>query len=680
MDHGRSDGIAGAIALASTLAVAILFPSRIHAQAGTSTAPSNPSPKSLKGLSLAQLTTLEVTSVSRSRESLGAAAAAVSIVTNEDIRRNNALNVPEALRLLPGIHVAQRNANSWAISSRGFSSVTSEKLLVLSDTRSIYTPLFSGVFWDTQDQIMEDIDRIEVIRGPGAALWGSNAVNGVINITTRSARDTQGMYLETGAGTEERAHVAARYGGVSGANLFYRVFGQFTEHDASREPDPSRSDDWRIGHLGFRADGVASDQDNVTVQAKAYRGNIGQLQPAANVIGRPGPQGNLEARIAGQYLQGRWVRSLGENSALDLRAYYDHARRDDPTFEDELHTFDVDLQHGFRPTENQDVIWGASYRFMANTNEGKGIFALSPSSSDDQVLSAFAQDQVALGDSVRLTLGTKLEYNDFSGFEWQPSIRAVWDLAPGQALWGAVSRAVRVPTRLERDIAVDVTDPAGNPVIRLLGNEDFESEELIAYELGYRWQATPAWFVDVATYVSAYDKLASLELGVPFVDPSSGRTIIPVINRNVTDGRALGAEMFVSYAALPNWRLTASYAYIDLRLEPRGLDLNRGDFIEDSTPRHQFGLRSLLDLADGWHLDAHFRSLSSVQRIPEIVSGEGLPGYSELDVRLGWEMNERIELTLTGRNLLDSGHLEFGSPASRGEIQRSVHFQVAARF
>jgi iron complex outermembrane receptor protein len=639
----------------------------------------NATPTSLKRLSLEQLTSIEVTSVSRSRQSLGESAAAISIVTGEDIRRSGALTVPEALRLIPGIHAAQRNANSWAIASRGFSSVTSEKLLVLSDMRSIYTPLFSGVFWDAQDYVMEDIDRIEVIRGPGAALWGSNAVNGVINITTKSAQYTHGLHLGTGVGTEELARAAIRYGdAIAGQDLHYRVFAQYTEHDASSESFPDLSDDWRLGHVGVRADWLATDRDTVTMHAKAYRGNIGQLQPAANIIGRPGPQGNLEAIISGQYLQGRWLRTLGEGSELDFRAYYDHTRRNDPTFEDDLHTLDLDLQHSFQPTAAQHVTWGVNYRFTANRNEGKGVFNLAPPSSDDSLFSAFVQDQFSFADVVHLTLGTKLEHNDFSGFEWQPSVRAGWDVAPGQTLWAAVSRAVRVPTRLERDVAIDVTDPAGDPVARLLGSRDFESEELTAYEIGFRWQATDTLFLEFAAYHNEYDKLVSLEFGEPFLE--DGRTIVPVLNRNLTEGHARGAEALVSYAPLTNWKVTASYAYIDMQLEPHGEDLNRGDFVEDSTPRHQFGLRSFLDLPGRWQLDTQFRTLSAVRRLPDTVSGEGVPGYSELDVRVAWEATEDVELSILGKNLLHEEHPEFGSPGARGEIQRSVYARIDARF
>ncbi len=643
--------------------------------------PQATSTEALKRLSVEELLSTEVTSVSRTEESLGSAAAAVTVVSDEDIRRSAATTVPEALRLVPGINVARRNANSWAVSSRGFSSVDSEKLLVLSDTRSIYTPLFAGVFWDVQDYVMEDIDRIEVIRGPGAALWGSNAVNGVINITTKSAKDTQGLFLEADAGTEERG-TAARYGGSTDAGLSYRVFGKYSDHDSTLHANSSTSDDWRLAHGGFRADWEANQEDKVTVQGDLYRGDIGQLIPALAVGFLPPLGGDLQEHVSGGNVLARWQRKLGEASDLQLRAYYDRTHRDDPTYVDDLDTVDLDLQHRFALASRQEVVWGLNYRLTADRTEGKGFFAgaLQPRSSDDTLVSAFVQDQISVSDKLRITLGTKLEHNDFSGYEAQPSVRAAWDVAPGKTLWAAVSRAVRVPTRIERDIFINASNPAANVVARLQGNEDFHSEELLAYELGYRWQVLETLSVDLAAFHNQYRGLASLERGTPFFEASSGRTIIPIINRNLTDGQAEGAEALAVFSPLRVWQLTGSYSYVSLSLEPHGLDLNRGALVEGATPRHQFGLKSFLDLPAGFELDALFRRLTAVRSSQDIVTGEGIPGYSELDVRLGWQGWRRLELSLVGQNLLHNHHIEFGSPDARGEIERSLYGKVVWRY
>jgi iron complex outermembrane receptor protein len=633
----------------------------------------------LKRLTIEELMAIDVTSVSRTAEPLGGAAAAVAVVTNEDIRRSGATTVPDALRLVPGIHVARQTSNTWAVSSRGFSSVNSEKLLVLTDTRSIYTPLFSGVFWDVQQYLLQDIDRIEVIRGPGATLWGSNAVNGVINISTKSARDTQGVYVETSTGTEERASVGARYGGRLGDRAHYRVFGRYFERDATFSLDQASADDWLAGHVGFRADWEANPKDTFTIQGDAYRADIGQLSPAVTITGRPGPEPPLRVRAGGGNLLARWRRTTSEAAGFQLRLYYDRTRRDDPTFIDTLHTLDADFVHRF-PLARQDVTWGVNYRVTTNRNESGGVFALEPPESRDNVVGGFVQDQIRVLGSVRLTVGTKIEHNDFSGFELQPSGRLAWDMVPGHVVWGAVSRAVRVPTRLERDIAIDVSNPAGNPVVRLLGSGAFESERLLAYEAGYRWQTLPSLSIDAAAFHNRYRGLASLEFDDPFADPGTTRTVIPLRNRNLTAGRARGVEALVTYSPLARARLSSSYAHVDLSLDPGGQDVNRGAFLEGATPRHQAGMRLSLDLPARFQFDAQLRYLSAIRRIPLIVTGEGLPGYGEMDVRLAWGGWRQLEISVVGQNLLHARHAEFGSPTTRGEIERSVYGRIAWGF
>ncbi len=649
----------------------------ICALSGTASSAQPPVPytiSTLKQMSLDELMNIEVTSASRTTERYAEAAAALTVVTAEHLRRSGATTVPDALRWVPGLHIAQQDANTWAMSSRGFSSVNSEKLLVLSDSRSIYTPLVSGVLWAVQDYLMADIERIEVIRGPGAALWGSNAVNGVINITTKHAADTHGTLVDTTVGTEERASIAVRHGARTAGGIHYRVFGQYVERDATFNQAES-SDDWRLGHLGFRADWTGGADDEFTLQGDIYRGNIGHLTPAIEVIGRPGPTGNQEAKVFGGNLLGRWQRQLAPDNELQLRAYYDYTRRDDPSYTDDLDTFDIDLQHRFWPAARHQLVWGLNYRHATNRNEGLGIFAVRPPTSRDQIVSAFVQDQIAVHDDVQLTLGTKAEHNDFSGFELQPNARASWDITATHTLWIAFSRAARIPTRLERDIYVDATDPAGDPVYRLLGNRDFDAEDLRAAELGWRWRAAPTLQFDLALFENHYDGLASLELGDPFTDETDGRTVIPIFNRNLTDGRASGAELLATWSPVERWRLSASYSYLDLELDPAGLDLNRGVFYDGATPRHQFSLNSYLTLPGGLEFDAHFRNHSSLRRLPPIVTGEGLPGYSELDLRLAWRMNDQLTLSLVGRNLLHDHHAEFGSAEARGELERSVHLR-----
>ena len=634
----------------------------------------------LKRLSIEQLMDVEVTSVSRTRESLIGAAAAVTTVTSQDIERSGAKSVPEALRFVPGLYVAQQSADSWAVSSRGFSGVNSQDLLVLSDSRSIYTPLFSGVFWDVQDYLMDDIDRVEVVRGPGGALWGSNAVNGVININTKSAQDTQGGLVEAETGSQERVMAAARYGGQLADDAYFRVFGKFTDQNSELYPPGASPDDWRLGHLGFRSDWRMDTQDALTVQGDLYDGTIGLVSPSVDLIGRPVPQGRLQTAVSGGNVLSRWQHSIDPSSDLQVRFYYDHTHRNDPSFVDDLDTIDLDFQHRFALAFRQEIIWGMSYRLMDDRNTGKGVFALDPADSHDSIYSGFIQDQFHLGQALHITLGTKLEHNDFSGFEVQPSVRAAWELAPTRTVWAAISRAVRVPTRLERDVDIDATNPAGNPVGRLLGNPDFHAERLLAYELGYRWQLAPALALDLASFHNHYTGLASLEFGTPFIDPNTGQTIVPIVNRNLIDGRADGLETLLTFSPQSYWRLALTWSYIDMRLDSPGMDLNRNRFAAGSTPRNQVGVRSYLDLPHDLQLDVQYRVLSAVRELPQIVNGEGIAGYQELDVRLGWRPADRLRFSLDGQNLLHNHHVEFGAPDQRSAIRRSVYGKVAWEF
>lgn len=654
----------------TVLAVASLFAAATPAMAKPD------SLAELKRLSVDELLNVEVTSVSRREEDLRKAAAAIAVLSGDDLRRSGAVSLPEALRLVPGLHVARRNSTSWGVSARGFSSVNSEKLLVLSDTRSIYTPLFSGVAWDVQDYLLADVERVEVIRGPGAALWGSNAVNGVISITTRSARDTHGDYLVAGAGNLDRFWLGARHGGETAGGRHYRVFARYYDRAPTENALAASEDQARLGHLGFRMDWDADSDSSWTLQGDAYAGDMGQLAPAVEVIGRPGPTGQLTSHVSGGNLLARWRHATGERSDLQLRAYYDFTRRDDPSFLDTLHTADLDLQQRFW-SGRHEFVWGLAGRLTANRNEGGGIFAVVPEKSTDLLWSGFLQDQVTLSDSLSLTLGTKLEHNDFSGFEVQPSIRGVWSPDSRNSLWLAVSRAVRVPTRLERDVNIDASDPAGDPVFRLLGNRDFAPERLVAYELGYRWQASQGLWFDLALFHNDYDRLVSLEFGTPFLD-GTGRTIIPVLDRNLGSGRSRGAELLMEWQPVDHWQLTASYSAIDLDLDSSGLDLNRNEWVEGSTPHGMAGLRSLLTLSD-LEIDAQFRHHTRIRRLPNDPSGAGLAAYSALDLRLGWRPSPQWQLSLMGENLLDDGHVEFGTPGERGELGRTVYLKAEWR-
>jgi iron complex outermembrane recepter protein len=644
------------------------------------TSPSRPSVLDLKKFTLEQLRDIEVTSVSRGEESLSKAPAAVTVVTGDDIRRSGATTVPDALRGVPGIQVARERSDAWALSARGFSSINSEKLLVLSDTRSIYTPLFSGVLWDVQDYLLEDIERIEVIRGPGATLWGSNAVNGVINITTKNAKDTQGLYVVTAAGTEEHATIGARFGGSLGDRGHYRVFAKYFDRDASAVPAGASRDDWNMGQVGFRADWDTATRDTLTMQGALYSGEAGLIGPSIRVAGRQGPQGDLRAQLGGGNILGRWRHRSSNQADLQVRVYYDRTHRDDPSFVDDLNTFDADIQQRFAVGRLHEFTGGAGYRFTNNTNTGKGIFNLEPPSSGDHLVSGFVQDQIRVSDVVRVTIGTKLEHNDFSGAELQPSVRAAWDVRPRQLFWTSVSRAVRVPTRLERDISIDVPSPVPGLVYRLLGTGDFDSEKLVALEAGYRWQALSTLIIDAASFHNRYTGLASLEAGTPATDPSDGRIVVPIVNQNLNDGNSSGLEIQATFDPLPTWRVSVSSSTLVVNIDAGGLDINRGALLDGASPRHQLGIRSALDLPRNLQFDAMLQHVTALRHLPQSLTGEGVPAYAELDLRVAWRGWPHAEISVVGQNLLHDEHPEFGLAATRGNIQRGFYAKIAWGF
>jgi iron complex outermembrane receptor protein len=635
----------------------------------------------LKQLSIAQLANVEVTSVTRGPQPLSQSAAAVAVVTGREIERSGAMSIPEAIRYVPGIDVGRMTASQWAVSSRGFAGVSSPDLLVLSDGRSIYTPLFSGVFWDAQDYLMRDVERIEVVRGPGAALWGSNAVNGVINIITKNARDTQGGWAEAGGGSGgERALAAAQYGGETHDDIYYRVFGKYQDHAPQDVPAGASSDGWRLGHLGFRSDWRPDSADAFTVQGDAYDGRIGQVSPAVLIIGRPGPPLPLVAGIGGGNVLAHWRHEMSADSGYEVRFYYDYTHRNDPTFIDDLSTLDLDFLEHLPLGARQRITWDLTGRSMYAIDHGKGLLNLNPPDARYNLFSGFVQDEISLPHAVRLTLGTKLEHNDFSGLEVQPSVRAAWSMSGKQTLWGAVSRAVRVPTRIEQNEDIDVTDPAGNPLIVLLGNPRFHAEQVLAFELGYRWRPRADLSLDLAAFRNRYTGLASLELGTPFLDAATGQTIIPLVDQNLVDGHSTGLEALAQYSPLDWWRLTLDYSYIDMRLTPLGQDLNRERFYAGSTPRNQAGLQSYFDLPDGLELYAGLRVLSAVRTLPQVVDGTGNAGYQELDVNAIWHATAHLTVSVRGRSLLHASHAEFGAPDERSAIRRSVFARLTWAF
>lgn len=620
-----------------------------------------------KKLSLQELMDLEVTSVSRRPEKLSDTASAIQVITGDDIRRSGATSIPEALRLATNLDVAQKGAQGWAISARGFNTELSNKLLVLVDGRTVYSPLFSGVFWDAQDYLLDDIDRIEVISGPGSTLWGANAVNGVINITTKSAKDTQGLYTEVAAGTELENSTSVRYGGMLAPNISYRVYGKYTERDGGALANGSEaSTDWTSRRAGFRIDAESTPQTTFTLQGDVYDNDEDrQASPTVDLSG-----GNL---------LGRWTHTLENDSEMSLQLYYDRTHLDQPVLPsvfspvagrltDDLDTYDLDFQHRLFVGERHQVVWGLGYRRTHDVVQNAPGLGFLPARLDQDLYSGFVQDEIRLGSNWALTLGTKVEHNDYTGFEVEPSVRLQWNVTPNHMLWTSVSRAVRMPSRIDRDLS---RPSSGTPIFT--GGSDFQSETVVAYELGWRAQVASNVLVSVSTFYNHYDNVRSLG--------TTPVTFIPLFFENDLEGETYGAEFTTTYEVVKGWRLQGGYTLLreDIRVKPGGSDLNNA-LNETADPRHQFSIRSSMDLPHQIEFDTGLRWVDTL-RINNAGTVAKVPSYFELEARLAWHPTANLELSLVGQNLLHDHHAEYGVPGpNREEVERSVYAKVAWRY
>jgi iron complex outermembrane recepter protein len=607
----------------------------------------------LKRLTIEELASLDVTSVSRRSERVSRAAAAVSVVRAEDIRRSGATTLPDILRLADGLDVARANANAWGVTSRGFNSSSANKLLVLVDGRSVYSPLSSGTFWDVQDFSLADIDRIEVIRGPGGSIWGANAVNGVVNVLTRSAADTIGDFVGVASGSDEHVLVNARHGGRFGDGGAYRVYGKLRQRGPQlfAATDTSAEDDILMGAGGFRMDSDARSSSFWTVQGDAYSGSVGLFN-------------RDDARLAGGNVLGRWSRRWSGTAEFRVQGSYERTWRKVPLqFEETRDTVDVDAQHHLLLRGRNDVVVGGAVRVSNGNDRGTAGFVFEPERRTHTVVGLFAQDEIALrGRDLFLTLGSKFERNDFTGMEVQPTARFRWTPGDRRTVWAAVSRAVRLPTRFDTDIRV--VNPVTHAVL-IEGNEDFDAESVVAYEGGFRTLLSPRFAVDTSVYANRYDRLRSQEF-------HPGQPLLISNGLNATTG---GLEIAGTAQALASWRLHAAYSFIheNFSFDPGVVDPTGGAF-EHNDPAHLFSLLSYLDLPHGLQFDGTFRSVS---RRPNPV----VPAYSEMTLRLGWTVRAGWEVALVGTNLLHSQHAElFTINAPRYEYRRGVYARSAWRF
>ena len=637
------------------------------------------SPPDLTTIGIEAVMNMEVTSVSKKPETLMASTAAVYVITSEEIRRSGATSLPELLRLVPGVQAARINANTWAVGVRGFTSSLSRSLLVLIDGRSVYSPLFAGVYWDAQDTLLEDIERIEVIRGPGATLWGANAVNGVINIITKSANRTQGTFATIGGGNEDRFLTAVRWGKETARGGAFRAYGKFYDRDAEFHQNNDDFDDWHKAQAGFRVDTDRGEGDHLTFQGDVYDGRAGQRAVISTYTAPFAQTVEKDAEISGGNLLGQWKHRFVKGSDATMQFYYDRTHRRQPTFLEDRNTFDLEFRHRLPLASRQELLWGAGYRWTSGDTEGVPTIQFIPETRTDDVVNTFIQDDIQLVPSkLELTIGSKFEHNDYSGFEYEPNVRVLFSPAARYVFWSAASRALRVPSRVEDDLSLTaLVDPTTPTFVRVQGTKTFEPERLTSFEVGYRAQATDRLFLDLAVFHNDYASLLSLEPGTPFTEtsPPPDHTVIPFAFGNKMEADTYGGEIACEWQPIATWRLIGSYSYLHIDLTPASdsLDTSTERSTEGSSPRHMADLHSSLDLPKGLGLGTTLRYVGS-------LPAQQVKAYTELDVSISRHLSQSLEVSLGGQNLLSSHHAEFGGGGGRVEIERSLYGKLVVRW
>ena len=628
---------------------------------------------------------VEVTSVSKKSQKISSAPAAIFVVSHDDIKRLGARSVPEALRIVPGLHVAQIDQHNWAVTSRGFNSPFANKLLVLIDGRAVYTPLFAGTFWNQQNLNMEDIERIEVIRGPGATLWGANAVNGVINIITRTAAETQGGFAEGHVGSAGAYEGALRYGFQIDEDTFARLYATYFQRNGFVGADDRDTfSDFSNVQSGFRVDSKLDEDDSITVQGDVYSGRS-EEQLLISTLNAPflaAIKDTVDAMGANVVM--RWTKDLGDGEDLSLQFYWDYTERIDANLlDDHRHTLDLDFDHRFRPFEDHEVVWGLGARFIFDDTGGTEVLSFEPADRDYQIFSAFVQDEVTLIDQeLKLTFGSKFEHNSFSGFEVQPSARLMWTPNDEHSVWAAFSRAVRTPSRTEHDLRVRLPQvtllPATPPIFSTLrGNGDAHAEELMSYELGWRFHPVDNLVFDLALFHSEYNDLNSLEVGAPTLFSIAPPLLDAGLSYgNEIDGQSHGLELSAQWQVFDDWRLNAAYTLFNLQIDADHTSRDSDpDDDEGLDPAQQFNIRSYWDFATDWQFNT---SLLFVDAIPQL----DIEGYVRLDFQIRWRPCESADVAIGVQNLLDDRHPEYTDSLGRfgSEVERIFYVTLGIRF
>jgi len=614
-------------------------------------------------MNIEDLMNIKVSSVSRTEEKLSRTASAVFVITQEDIRRSGALNIPDLLRMVPGVDVGQINANTWAIAVRGFNSRFSNKLMVLLDGRRLYIPTTGGVFWDVVDVPLEDIERIEVIRGPGGSVWGANAVEGVINIITKKAAETSGGLVSAGGGNLAQGFGTVQYGGnLDKGKMDYRVYTKYQDNDhLPNATGQNGGDGWHLLDGGFRTDSALSDKDNLTTQGSMYTGEEDIPTFTLPSLSSPSPVFvDTPVNLSGGYLQSVWNHTFSARTDTTLEVSYDSYRRND-TLREGRETLYVDFQHHIAVGTRQDIRWGLTYEYTDSDTDGGLLFSVDPADLSASLFGCFVQDEIVLvPERLYLTVGTKLEHNNYTGWAAMPGTRIAWQPNKKNMIWAALSRAVHTPN--ETDIAArqnfaGFVGPGGLPAVAgIAGNPDYRNEELVATEAGYRASVSDRISFGVAAFYNHYTHQQTLEPGTPFLEaqPPPLHLFIPSLFANLMHGEAHGFEISSDWKVMNRWSLSPGYAFeqVNMHAEPGSLDTTSAALNDGISPRHSAQLRSRVDLSHGlaWDAAAYF-----VGRLP----GENIPAYTRIDTQLTWEWSERGTVSLVGQNLQRDHHLEF---------------------
>ncbi|MBU0945927.1 MAG: TonB-dependent receptor [Proteobacteria bacterium] len=635
-------------------------------------------------LELSQLMQIQITSAGRKEQNLADVAAAVYVINQEAIHNSGATSIPEALRMVPGLQVLRMSSNKWAITSRGFNGVFSNKLLVQIDGRSVYTPSYSGVYWDVQNVVLEDVDRIEVIRGPGATLWGANAVNGIINIITKQSSDTQGGLISVAAGNHEDGIASFRYGAQLTEDTYGRLYVHRHDQDSYQHQadETDAHDDSQLSSGGFRLDGDFGLQNNWTVQGDLYHGDASQLIFPYWTANSPMPSTvDDQTESDGYNLLSRWQHKISETNTWTLQAYFDATERDEVYLGQTHHTFDLDFQHRLQWANLHDLVWGLGYRNISEEFANSYMVSINPAEKTSELFSGFIQDEISLiENTLKVTLGTKLEHNDYTGFEVQPSARLLWKATPNNTIWTSVSRAVRTPSRVE-DSGKIVLEPLPIPPfpkISVYGNPELEAETVIAYEAGYRYSPSSVFSTDLSFFYNDYNDLADYRR----IDMTS------IMFTNGIEGHSYGLEISNQWRPLSWLTAELNYSYIELKMT--SLDMSNQVFSiselvsEESSPKHQLSLRSSIDLSETVHFNILGRYVDQIQTSGQAAYSSGIivDDYVALDVNIIWQPTKNLELMLVGQNLLDSNHLEFVHEyfIEATEVDRSVYAKLTWTF